>query len=389
MIPVIALILLWLILLCLINPNHFTSPDSWVYLRMAMFRYGWDSTFPVGYPGLIAVVSTLTGISGLWASKLVNGLAVMAFGWLWSKRVSRLTATLMTSVFLMGECLRIAAYTWSETVFLVLLAEWVWAYSRYRASADGHLGVRLICLGMALFLIRYVGLFVWLMLPVLNRIEKSRVRPLIDWLVAGTGLILCAGYFWLNNTLTGSPYGGERMLPVEPLPELVSLLGKSLLNELLLVRDWTPSQSLILPLSGALVQAGLCLAGWRVWQRIPADSPAEPSSVARYFLLTGIGYVICLWAIRLVSPFQGPDARTMVPMTFLLLMAFMNRLAQQPARQREIVPCWLLLVICSWAQVWPQRTPVQSQHSIISKSPSRAEIRTNPSCATSLLLPVR
>ncbi|OIN59927.1 hypothetical protein [Arsenicibacter rosenii] len=208
--PVIALILLWLILLCLINPNHFTSPDSWVYLRMATFRARWESTFPVGYPGLIAAVSTLTGISGLWASKLVNGLAIMVFAGVWSRRVSRLTVTLMTSVFLMGQFLRIAAYTWSETVFLVLLAEWVWAYSRYRTSANGHAVVRLICLGLALFLIRYVGLFMWLMLPVLNRVEKSRTRPLIDWLVAATGLILCAGYFWLNNTLTGSPYGGPR-----------------------------------------------------------------------------------------------------------------------------------------------------------------------------------
>ncbi|WP_143092619.1 hypothetical protein [Arsenicibacter rosenii] len=162
-----------------------------------------------------------------------------------------------------------------------------------------------------------------------------------------------------------------------------------MMNELLLVRDWIPSQGIGWPLSGALVQIGLCFAGWRAWQLTPVVAPVSPSPLSRYFLQTGLFYAICLVAIRCVSPFQGPDARTMAPMTFMGLLAFVSWLALQPARQRVLTPYWLLLVVCSWAQLWPQRTPVQSQHSIISKSPSPAEIRTKPSAADSLLLPVR
>ena len=436
---VIAVFCGWLVVLCWVNPNHFTSPDSVVYLRMATMPAAWDSTFPIGYPSLIAFVAALTGLPVLWASKLVNGLSILVFSWLWQRRVGQTTTAWLASIWLLGQFLRIAAYTWSETVFLVLLAEWVWQLHRLLRTPTSYIKTHkpyiihptsyirkptsyiihptsFIGIGLVLFLVRYVGGFIWIVVGILL------INPFRNWLLARDfsqqitpntnstyakilllGITGCGSYLVSNQLLTGSPFGGPRFLPTESVGALIGLFGRALLNECLLIRDVVNGQQAGLVWAGVGVQL-LWMAGGLLAVRPSQKQPMrdqlqetsnrETTSLLRLFLLTGTVYLFVVLGIRTVSPFNGPDARTMAPFTFCYLIAFVLWLSQNPIRQRAVRSYWLGLILCSWAQLWPQslrlnQRPGQSQHSITSKSPERAEMRTKPSWAASLLLPVR
>jgi hypothetical protein len=137
-----------LITLIILNPTHFTSVDSGYYLQSAANliggrgyvveedgRWVWNGTFPIGYPALIAAGAGFSGLSVLWASKLINIMVVVLSAGLWLRRVGPERTLWLLSIWWMGGFLRILAYTWSETLFLVLLAEWVWAIERVPAIA--------------------------------------------------------------------------------------------------------------------------------------------------------------------------------------------------------------------------------------------------------------
>lgn len=372
------------LILCWLNPNRGTSPDSVYYLASAKHllagngytvlqegKLVWNSIFPPAYSALIAAVAGLTSLPLLWASKVVNLLALGASGWLWLRRLQSRRATWLLSIWWLGSFLKISTYTWSETVFLVLLAEWTWAlYRLFNRPAFGRM-LGLLALGSALFLDRYVGGFVFglagllafaawwqpawlgqqLGLPVSDRL----VRLLLILSVAG--LTLIRFYFSLNAHLAGSMFGGERFVPTEPLPALLTLLGRSVLNELLLLRDIVPGEADPLVWMGVAMEALVLGLAIRRWHRTPVEKSLHPvvNSLSRFFVLTGGFYIVLLLGLRMVSPFSGPNLRLMAPGTYCLLMALLLWISRLPAiRQRSLRPYWLLLLMGSWLQLLPQ-----------------------------------
>ncbi|WP_288424880.1 hypothetical protein [uncultured Spirosoma sp.] len=122
--------------LCVVNPNRFTTVDSGYYLQSATNllngqgyvisnngQLAWNGIFPIGYSILIALSSFLTNLSVLWASKLVNVLAVSLSAIAWQYRIGTIRTLWLLSVWWLGGFLKILVSTWSETVFLVVLAE--------------------------------------------------------------------------------------------------------------------------------------------------------------------------------------------------------------------------------------------------------------------------
>ncbi|MDB5242202.1 MAG: hypothetical protein JWP57_2827 [Spirosoma sp.] len=382
-----------LITLIKLNPTHFTSVDSGYYLQSAANlmggrgyvvnedgRWVWNGTFPIGYPALIAAGAGLTGLPVLWASKLINMMALVLSAGLWVRRVGPERSLWLLSIWWLGGFLRILAYTWSETVFLVLLAEWVWVLSVFLQASTLRGAMWLALLSLGLFSIRYVGGYVVGLMTLLSLaiyLIPSRTASLLSITVrprtAGLLLIIAAicligmgAYGWLNHQLSGSPWGGERFAPTESTRSLLTLFIQSIGNELLLIRDFLPNGDNGLAWFGVFIQLILMLLlCWRLSQKSsPERQPITPdqlsnsapvSTLSRLFIGVGGVYVLVLFGLRIFSPFSGPNARLMAPITFCVLMATLLWIGTTPNDwQRKLRLYWLALLVCSWLQLLPQ-----------------------------------
>lgn len=381
-----------LITLIILNPTHFTSVDSGYYLQSAANliggrgyvveedgRWVWNGTFPIGYPALIAAGAGFSGLSVLWASKLINIMVVVLSAGLWLRRVGPERTLWLLSIWWMGGFLRILAYTWSETLFLVLLAEWVWVLSGFLQSPTLRRAMWLVVLSLGLFLVRYVGGYVVGLMALLsvaiylfpNRtgsllgiVVRPRTAGLL-LIIAGICLAGMGAYGWLNHQLSGSLWGGERFLPTESTASLVILFMQSIGNELLLIRDFLPNGNNGLAWAGVIIQLiWLLQLRRRLSQTTSPLQPGTPdqlpnsvpvSTLSRLFVGVGGVYVFVLFGLRMVSPFSGPNARLIAPVTFCVLMAFLLWVGTTPNDwQRKLRPYWLVLLVCSWLQLLPQ-----------------------------------
>lgn len=400
--------------LCAVNPNRFTSVDSGYYLQSATNLLGgrgyvisdngqliWNGIFPIGYSLLIALSSFLTNLPVLWASKLVNILAVSLSAIAWLYRIGTTRTLWLLSVWWLGSFLKILASTWSETVFMVVLAEWVWCLFRFLPEPTRWHTARLFLVGCALFLQRYVGGYVVIItlllvgLGWLNREQLQRTVRLTFGQGALIWLLICSlaaltgfrAYFYLNNQLSGSPFGGERFLPTESASTLAHLFSYSLLNELLLIRDFVPDQAVGLVWFGAGIQAFLCVGLYTRWRRHTGVQESTPplSALSRLFVLVGVTYLIVLFALRIISPFSGPNLRLMAPATFCLLTATLLWVSASRYLRRLVRPVWIGLLLCSWLQLLPQADmsrklhrlwPFSEQPSSPAGSPSSPPVRS-------------
>lgn len=370
--------------LTLVNPNHFTSIDSGYYLQSATnlirgqgYRFQendhrvWNGIFPIGYSALIALVSALTGVSVLISSKLVNYLALCFFAGCWLRRLGADGAGWLLSVWWLGGFLKILAYTWSETLFLVLLAEWVWSFHHCLTRPSIRRSGVLFGTSYLLFLTRYIGgyvfgllgcagLLIWLFPKQKWSLAGSAPpKKIHSYLlgISGIGVVGMSLYFLINYQLSGSLYGGERLLPTESAADLAFLFGQSLLNEWLLIRDFLPNESNQLAWLGLVIQ--LVVAGIFYWQfrkkTISIGHLSDFPSLSHAFILTGFAYLLVLFLLRIVSPYAGPNLRLMAPFTFCIVSAGLIWVGTQPIGwQRFSRPYWVFLLLCSWLQLLPQ-----------------------------------
>ncbi|QMW04561.1 hypothetical protein [Spirosoma foliorum] len=370
--------------LILLNPNRFTSIDSGYYLQSAANLLAgrgyviteegeliWNGIFPIGYSALIAIVSSLTGLPILVASKLVNFAAIGTYGYCWTRRLAIAQAVWVLSIWALGSFLKIAVYTWSETVFLVLLAEWVWAFHQFLLKPIVSRVLVLSLIGYSLFLIRYVGGFVFGitgLLAMLLRFFPRQTQPRLGSLPARSispklllitliGLSGLSVYFWINQQLSGSYFGGERFVSTESAFELTRIFAWALLNECLLIRDFAPTDSTKLAWVGLAIQVILFSTAYRKLRRnqLPNEKAPQLNRLSGLFILTACLYLLTLFSLRTMSPFSNPNLRLMAPFTFCFLMASLLWIGQWPVRwQKNLLPYWLALLACSWLQLLPQ-----------------------------------
>ena len=366
------------------NPNHYLSPDSTYYLSFAGWlvsldgdRYGhpgtgWDGTFPLGYPLLIGTLAWLLGLSLLVASKMLNVGMVADFLLIWRRRIGARRTLWLGSVLLLGGFLRILIYTWSEWAFLILLFEWIWFLGE--TSSDTLAGVgryryvaRLLLLTIGLFLLRYVGGYVVIVYGLLTlgtyrRIGWVRTRQRLapDLLYGLVSVVFMVGYFYLNSRLSPSAYGGERFYETaETMGDKLWLIAIAIPNELLLFRDYIPGEPTWLVWLGLVLQTALF---WWTWPRLVRQKKTLPdfrivnSQLLMVCILSAGTYLAILFTMRLFSPFNGPNARLMAPVTLPLLMLLAGWFSgwTNVLARRQLGRWWVVVLGCSWLQLLPQ-----------------------------------
>ncbi|MPR33312.1 hypothetical protein [Salmonirosea aquatica] len=360
------LLLIWLgqgtlvLLMAYFNPNHFTTIDSGYYLESAMHllrgeghtylvngRLVWNGIFPVGYPAAIALVSLLSGLSPLWASKVVNLLASTVFLYLLRHWFGERKALVTGILLLLGQFVKLWAHTWSEPLFLVLLFSWAYLFFN---SPKSYILIFLV--GTLLMLVRYAGIFIIPLagiLAVVDFWEMQRVQAQSRLLLALGWALVMGGYFYYNFSQSGDWYGGARF--EENLPFLQSMVqfAQGTLNEFFLFRDTDFTHFDLLFAAGLVLQVALTLlffAGYKA-------PVLTPFSSVRFAWLTAFAYLIFLFTIRLFSPFDAPGYRLLSPFSFLFFWGILYRVPDNTfSCKRAFIGG--VAVIASWLHLLPQ-----------------------------------
>ena len=218
------------------NAAYFLTPDSEYYLQAAqnllngkgyIITFEGKDTFcaiwPIGYSGLIALVSWGTAFSMEIASKIVNLLALAGCFWLLLRRFQD-KAWFVALGLMTSSLVQLYTNTWSETVFLFfVLGFCVHSEKWQRNEVVGTFWA------IGAFITRYAGVF--LLIPMLI---QRRFKALFVY------VLFVIGYLLLNYSYTRTFTGGHGFWPEEPLGERLLRGIRGLGEELLFfaIRDW-------------------------------------------------------------------------------------------------------------------------------------------------------
>ena len=357
----LLLALLYLLLISIIlfrvsvEGTGYLSPDSKAYLNLAQnLKDGqgfyviskdgtgrhYFSTWPVGYPVLIYLVSEVSSLSPYWASKVLN-LLLLGCGFLLIRHINRPYSFVLASVYGAYTFIEVYSFSWSEAPFLLLLlllayiADRIWQTHNF----DKNLALlSLVCL--ALFLIRYVGAFSF-GVPALLGIHFAyyrRYKPAAKLFALTLLLTILAGaYLYTNYTLSGFATGFNRLEDeTEGARSFVLMLLKGLLNEFLVIREYRPSnQPDFLLYFTALFQVSIMvLVIIKVKSYVNFWKELQNNSFSLSCIGIALLYFIAILTLRVISHFDELDYRLLSPFSYLILIGLVYALVSLPDSQR-------------------------------------------------------
>ncbi len=334
-----------------VEDDGFTTPDSVHYIAAAetikedlSFTYTVnDRTFflslwPSGYPVFIALIKSITPLSYLWSSKLVN-LLWLGFGFLLIRKYYPVNPTFIAVIFCANSMLDIFSYTWTEAGFTVGLL-WVSlsGYRLYKSNSSYSYHIFEIVLASLLaYSYRYVGGFILFLLAALAVLSLLNKKFKVFYSLSFASLLLASGigaYFWFITQVTGHYSGATRIPPDESFSFLVTNLSIAQVNEFFLIRklDFEAAERLSLVLLALQIILLIYAAAQLVKVRdFCARLSARSSDTLPLFVFaTGIAYWMVVVGLRFfVMKFDLFDFRILAPTSFLCLVSVHMYLAAE------------------------------------------------------------
>lgn len=348
-----------------IEGTGYTSPDSEYYLELAQnLKDGngfymsnqypipaektpenqiFFSAWPVGYPLLIYIVSSVTTLDVFWASKIVN-LLVLALIFLTFRHLNRAYSYVLSSIFCSYTLIENYSYTWSEATF-ILGVLWL-VIILHKILNEIHLKrniILLLIVCLYLFFIRYIGLFT-AFFPLVGSLyywiyKRDRSISLSFILVFIILIIIATVYFGINYLNAGTTTGGDRLAGgTEPMPQLAFMFSKALLNELLIIRNFSTrggidllflvATSLQITVAAFVILKVGAQTSWQI---------LKTNSLSHIALAIAAMYFILVACLRSLSPFDALDFRILSPFTFLLYFGLTNYIISLPDKHKDII----------------------------------------------------
>lgn len=318
---------------------HYCTPDSFAYLNHAKLisnsnlleLKGSFTTWPIGYPFLIALTSKLTSLSFLWSSKVVNGLFFLGMLFLlrqWFKD----KANFVSLAFLTYGTLDILSFSWSETMFLFFVLLFVYALCNQEKAHQDFMNTVLFFVALlGLFLTKYLGLvfyafaFIYLIKLVIEHGLKENVRFVGAFLLASiVAFVYLIHNYSIDGYLTGEP---RFYVSSVHLMGTVKVLFDGLINELFLARklyllrlDW---------LFIILLFLQVLLLIFLFYKKDLSIKESSFNKEERLMLAVGGFYLINLVLLRLFIPLYDFDFRLLSPASLLVLISLLSFYSRQ------------------------------------------------------------
>ncbi len=326
------------------NAAYFLTPDSYYYLQAAqnllngkgyVITFEGKETFcaiwPIGYSGLIALVSWATAFSVEISSKIINLLALGGCFWLIQLRFQE-KAWFVALGLMTSSLVQLYTNTWSETVFLFFILGFVFPPFSYKGQG-AVLRRDEVIWAIGAFLTRYAAVF--LLIPLLI---QRRFRA------AAYYLVFISGYLLFNFYQTRTFTGGHGFWPEEPFGERLLRGVRGLVEEFLFfaMRDWdlkssTLSDSTKWFIYGVAVLQFL-IAGVIVWrigrflQKKDSDASAQRTAgmTKSAFFLTVVAYLLFTIVVYLTdASIESLYFRRLAPASLLFTLGILGWVSEQ------------------------------------------------------------
>jgi hypothetical protein len=336
--------------------DGFLDPDSTFYLRLSKnlmtgegFRIAdynspdgksFFAIWPVGYPVMIYFISKLTGLGIFWASKVLNlliiGIILVLFRYIFKENVH--WAGL---IFFVDSFILVFSFTWSEVPFILFLL--CISISLYKCVETSGRLIWLVCLlfsGIALFMMRYIGLFsvgIIGFIAIVNLLRKKWLLSIKLLIITVLQIIFAGLYLYHNRISTGYITGMPRDLPDESNLELLNQLFYALKEEFIVIKCGIP-----LSLSfGLLLLLGIYLFSTRGKKHYNKNF----DGLWKYFLLAGILYILAIVGAKWFSNFSPLNFRYLFSGTFLILLSLATYLQGKPGIKIMNSPIVYLVIL--------------------------------------------
>jgi hypothetical protein len=361
------------------HADGYLSPDSTYYIALAqnladgkgfviandgrgVAKFVPFAVWPVGYPYLIYLVSEITNTSAFWASKILN-IAVIVSAMLILYKLFRPTGLYYSALLAGGAFLEIFSYSWSETVFILLLI--IFSALLAKLLADAQESRRLYVLAsitlvsVCLFLCRYVGVFsagILALAALYQFWNKKKIYGAYIAACAAVSLIVCSLYLISNKSGTGYLTGMPRSSAAETnLEMLIQFLIATVRSAFFPLYAWNPLSAVQSAIVVAYVAATIFIL--REIRRGPVRlfSAGNFDMTAFSFFAVGAGYLASIIVIRWISDFDEFNFRLLAPGALLILIAVLRHLEVAnkaiPKSLRAFIGISVILSILAQGQV--------------------------------------
>lgn len=323
------------------DSEGFITSDSAHYLQLAQNILNGDglstanyvegmstyfATWPVGYPVLIAVVSFITGLSVVWAAKVVNILC-LGFCLFILKQLFNERSVHIALIFFISTFTAMFTYTWSEVPFLLGLLWLVFALVNYIHTEKKRYVVHMFFASLFLFFMRYIGLIGAGIIGLVGfyYLVKRQWKPMLTLWLTGSISIVIAGVYLLNNYIqTGLMTGMERIPRKETVEEFFIKLKDASLTEVnFLSVDIGDS----LTVSFIIILLALLIFIRPRHIKAVFSIAREDLLLPGMFLFVGVVYFIGIVYMRATAYFDSFDFRLLGPATFMFVLFFVSWIA--------------------------------------------------------------
>ncbi len=323
------------------DPNGYLSPDSTYYLRLSenlMTGEGFKiddyqspdgksffAIWPVGYPVLIFVISKLTGLGVVLASKVLN-LVIISVILVLFRYLFRGNAHWAGLILFINGIIVIFLFTWSEVPFILfLLCTSFLLYKSVETNGKIIWLAGLLLSGIGLFMMRYIGIIsagIIGLIAFINFFRRKRLLSVKLLMVSAFQMTFAGMYFYHNKISTGFITGMPRALPDESNHILLNQLGLALKDEFFIIECKIP----------LLISLGLffLLAIYLYKTRSKKHRDDKFDGLWKYFLFVGILYDAAIIGTRWFSNIEPLYFRFLAPGTFFILLSLALYLQGKP-----------------------------------------------------------
>lgn len=326
----------------------YLTADSDGYLREAVnlvagrgFSYdglagynSWFANWPIIYPSMIAGMMTITGANAYLASKYV-AIFVIAIIEIIFYLVFRKKAWVYSLALTNIGFIRLAYHTWSEVPFILFMLIFGFALSRVVSEDEPKIWLYILLglSGVATFLTRYFGIYVWfvaglywfLMLTDKNKNIKKIISLAIS---AGISGIISLAYLVMNKLNNGNPTGVSRGTWWDDYHTLTDDLIDSIITEIFnifsvevpsLIEELSPNLKVwfilfIMLLVGTTIHKCMSKLG------ASHDICVRYMNTESVFIIMGLTYYATFIVIRYRSSMDTFYFRFFQPATFMLFV---------------------------------------------------------------------
>ncbi|MEE2701910.1 MAG: hypothetical protein VYB18_02610 [Thermodesulfobacteriota bacterium] len=325
------------------DTNGFLTSDSTHFLKLAQSLrdkngldiYSWTnsgdkqffSTWPIGYPTLIYLVSNISQLDVFWSSKMANIICAILI--IFSvRRYLKVGFSIIGIIFLSGSFLNIFSYTSTETLFALGLVLYILRVCELENNQSKK-NLLYVCLAFVLtFTSRYIGayLLIFNLLLILRvfRDQQRYSKYLLVLLIFSSLYVL--GYLLMNKIASGYITYSHAYMTYESWQTISVQFIKKIFEEMNLVMASVRfgENSIVATISSILSLYLAYLLFAYLSKKKTLDSTLN--NIANNFLYSGFLYLAIVFVWRLIIWFSPFSYRILFPSTLLIALGLLFKL---------------------------------------------------------------